>query len=202
MPKTSWSYQFNRGDNGWPVFVGNLLFKSVTGVSPNQVPVFTVNDPNGQFLEGIQKKLPMGTRFYALEPSLTVFYATDPGVIFENVQYIKNFSRSFNVPNPAGGAATPENLQPGSAVAAIFGLGFALNEKASMTFSYEQEHVFGASVNDQSIRGSSYDFGAFNFGVGYQASRRTSKSRRQHWRRPNSPVAKILVEVPTRFNAF
>src|SRR5271156_6209802 len=116
----------------------------------------TVDDPDGQFLEGIQKKLPTGTGFYSLEPSLTVFYATDPGVIFGNFQYIENFSRSFNVPNPAGGPNVRENLEPGGAVAATFGLGFALNEKASMTFSYQQEHVFGASVDHSSIHGSSY----------------------------------------------
>ena len=197
------AYQFNSGNNGWPVFIGNLLFKSATGVSPYQVPIYTVDDPNGQYLEGIQKKLPTGTGFYALEPSLTMFYATDPGVIFGNIQYIKNFSRSFNVPNPGGGAATPENLQPGSAVTATFGLGFALNEQASMTFSYEQEHVFGASINNLSVRGSSYDFGTFNFGLGYQVNRRTSINIGVGiGAGPNAPVSNILLEVPTRFDVF
>ena len=197
------AYQFNSGNNGWPVFIGNLVFKSATGISPYQVPIYTVDDPNGQYLDGIDRKLPTGTGFYALEPSLTVFYATDPGVIFGNIQYIKNFSRSFNVPNPAGGAATPENLQPGSAVTVTFGLGFALNEQASMTFSYEQEHVFGASVDNVSIHGSSYDFGTFNFGLGYQVNRRTSINLGIGiGAGPNAPVSNVLLEVPTRFNVF
>ena len=46
------SYQFNSGENGWPILIGNMLYKTATGVSPFQVPIVTVNDPNGQFLEG------------------------------------------------------------------------------------------------------------------------------------------------------
>ena len=63
------SYQINSGQNGWPIFVGNLLFKTATGVSPFDVPIITVNDPNGQFLEGLPKKLATGTGFYSVEPS-------------------------------------------------------------------------------------------------------------------------------------
>ena len=194
------SYQFNSGDNGWPVFVGNLLFKTVTGQSPYNVPIYTVDDPNGQFLEGIAKKLPTGTGFYSVEPSLTVFYPTDPGVLFGNFQYIKNFSRAFNISSPGGGAPVRENLQPGSAVAATFGLGFALNDKTSMTFSYQQEHVFGSSVDSRAAPGSSYDFGTFNFGVGEEITARTSVNLGVGiGAGPDAPVAKILIEVPVRF---
>jgi hypothetical protein len=194
------SYQFNSGENGWPVFVGNLLFKTTTGQNPYEVPIYTVNDPNGQFLEGIPKKLPTGTGFYSLEPSVTVFYATAPGVLFGNIQYIKNFSSTFDVSNPGGGPPNRENLEPGSAVAGTFGLGFALNDKASMTFSYEEEYVFGASANDHAIVGSAYGFGTFNFGLGYTISARTSVNIGVGiGAGPNAPAAKILVEVPMRF---
>jgi hypothetical protein len=72
-----------------------------------------------------------------------------------------------------------------------------------MTFSYEQEHVFGAAIDNESVRGSNYDFGTFNFGVGYQINRRTSVNLGVGiGAGPNAPVAKILVEVPMRFNAF
>ena len=194
------SYQFNSGDNGWPVFVGNLLFKTVTGQSPYEVPIFTVDDPNGQFLEGVPRKLPTGTGFYSLEPSVTVFYPTAPGVLFGNIQYIQNFGRTFAVPNPGGGAPISENLQPGNAVSATFGLGFAMNDKASMTFSYEQEYVFGSAVDNQALKGSAYSFGTFNFGLGYTVSARTSVNIGVGiGAGPNAPAAKILVEVPMRF---
>lgn len=193
------SYQFNNGDNGWPVFVGNLTFKTVTGVSPYSVPIYTVYDNQGSFLGGIQKKLPTGTGFYSLEPSVTVFYPTAPGVLFGNLQYIYNFSRSFNILTSSGGLAR-ENLEPGGAVAATFGMGFALNDKASMTLSYQQEHVFGSSANNHAIPGSAYDFGTFNFGLGYAINARTNFNIGVGiGAGPNAPVAKILFELPVRF---
>jgi hypothetical protein len=82
-------------------------------------------------------------------------------------------------------------------------LGFALNDKASMTFSYQQEHVFGASENDKKIDGSSYDFGTFNFGLGYTVNATTNVNIGVGiGAGPNAPVAKILVEVPVRFNGL
>ena len=91
------SYQFNSGENGWPIFVGNLLFKTATGISPFDVPIITVNDPNGNFLEGQPKKLATGTGFFAAEPSLTVLLPTAPGVLFANLQDIHNLGRTVNV---------------------------------------------------------------------------------------------------------
>ncbi|WP_284258504.1 hypothetical protein [Acidocella aquatica] len=193
------SYQFNSGNDGWPVFVGNLTFKTATGVSPYSVPIYTVYDSGGSFLGGIQKKLPTGTGFYSLEPSVTIFYPTAPGVLFGNLQYIYNFSRTFNILGSSG-VSVRENLQPGSAVAATFGMGFALNDKASMTLSYQQEHVFGSSVSNRSIPGSAYDFGTFNFGLGYAINARTNFNIGVGiGAGPNAPVAKILFEVPIRF---
>src|SRR5438552_5546010 len=76
------SYQINSGESGWPIFVGNFLFKTVTGVSPFQVPIVTLNDLNGQFLAGTLTRLATGTGFYSLQPSLTVLFPTAPGVLF------------------------------------------------------------------------------------------------------------------------
>lgn len=193
------SYQFNSGAQGWPVFVGNLTFKTATGISPYSVPIYTVYDSGGAFLGGIQKKLPTGTGFYSLQPSVTVFYPTAPGVLFGNFQYIYNFSRSFDILGSSGVTAR-ENLEPGSAVAATFGMGFALNDKASLTLSYQQEHVFGSAVNHHSIPGSAYDFGTFNFGLGYAINAHTNFNIGVGiGAGPNAPVAKILFEVPMRF---
>ncbi|MBU6448433.1 MAG: hypothetical protein KGQ26_02290 [Rhodospirillales bacterium] len=197
------SYQFNSGDNGWPIFVGNLVFKTATGQNPYEVPIYNALNTNNQLLFGIPKKLPTGTGFYALEPSLTVFYPTAPGVLFANFQYIKSFSHTFIIPNVGGGPGTPVNLSPGSAVAATFGLGFALNDKASMTLSYQEEHVFPARAGGSQITGSSYDFGTFNFGLGYTLSRRTSVNVGVGiGAGPYAPVAKVLIEVPVHMNLF
>lgn len=197
------SYQFNSGNDGWPIFVGNLLYKSNTGTSPFDVPIITVNDPNGQFLEGIEKKTPTGTGFNAIEPSITVLWPTAPGVLFANLQYIHNFGRSVNVQSPGGGPGTSVDLSPGDGIAATLGIGFALNDRTSLTLSYQQQHNFSSTANGQTINGSSYDFGTFNFGMGYQISKSTSIDVGIGiGTGPNAPAAKVLVEVPVRFNVF
>ena len=195
------SYQFNSGENGWPILIGNMLYKTATGVSPFQVPIVTVNDPNGQFLEGQPKQLATGTGFNAVEPSLTILMPTAPGVLFANIQDVHNFGRTVDIQSVAGGPATPAKLQPGENPAITFGIGFALNDRAAMTFSYQQEHVFTAFANNQAIQGSPYSFGTFNFGLGYQISQSTRLNLSVGiGAGPNAPVAKVLLELPYKFS--
>jgi hypothetical protein len=195
------SYQLNSGENGWPILVGNFLFKTVTGVSPFQVPIITQNDPNGQFLAGTPQKLATGTGFYTLTPSLTVLLPTAPGVLFANLQLQHNLARTQPLQNPAGGSPTLVNLQPGEAPSITFGIGFALNDRAALTLSYQQTHVFTAYANGQPITGSPYSFGTFNFGLGYQISQSTRLNLSVGiGAGPNTPAAKVLFELPYRFS--
>ena len=195
------SYQFNSGENGWPIFVGNFLFKTVTGISPFEVPIITQSDPNNQALAGTPRKLATGTGFYALTPSLTVLLPTAPGVLFANLQFQHNLARTQPVQNPAGGPATPVSLQPGEAPAITFGIGFALNDRAALTLSYQQTHVFTAYENGRAIPGSPYSYGTFNFGLGYQISQSTRLNLSVGiGAGPNTPAAKVLFELPYRFS--
>ncbi|MGH7030739.1 MAG: hypothetical protein ACREEZ_09970 [Stellaceae bacterium] len=195
------SYQFNSGENGWPILVGNLLFKTATGTSPFQVPIITLNDMNGEFLAGQPKRLATGTGFYAAEPSLTVLVPTAPGVLFANIQDVHNLGRTVHIQSVQGGPATAVFLQPGENPAITFGIGFALNDRAALTFSYQQEHVFTAFENHQAIAGSPYSFGTFNFGLGYQISQSTRLNLSVGiGAGQNAPVAKVLLEVPYRFS--
>jgi hypothetical protein len=195
------SYQINSGNNGWPIIVANALFKTATGISPYQVPIVTVNDPNGQFLEGQPKSLATGTGFYAVEPSLTVLLPTAPGVLFANLQDIHSFGRTVNIQNVSGGPGTPTYLQPGENPAVTFGIGFSLNDRAALTFSYQQQHVFTSFANHQPIAGSPYSFGTFNFGLGYQITQSTRLNLSVGiGAGPNTPAAKVLLELPYKFS--
>ena len=138
------SYQINSGENGWPIFVGNFLFKTVTGRSPFQVPIVTQNDPNdtGQFLAGTPRELATGTGFYQITPSLTVLLPTAPGRIVRQPPVAAQPRRGHSRSRTAGRPADPVNLQPGEAPAITFGIGFALNDRSALTLSYQQTHVF------------------------------------------------------------
>jgi hypothetical protein len=195
------SYQFNSGESGGPIFVGNMLFKTITGINPFQVPIITTNDPNGQFLAGTPKTLATGTGFYSLTPSLTVLLPTAPGVLFANLQFQHNFARTQPIQNSSGGRATRINLQPGESPAITFGMGFALNDRAALTLSYQQTHVFTAYSDGQAITGSPYSYGTFNFGLGYQISQSTRLNFSVGiGAGPNTPAARVLFEIPYRFS--
>ncbi len=194
------SYQINSGNSGWPIFLGNVLFKTTTGTSPFSVPIYTTNDPNGIYIAGIQKTLPTGTGFYSLEPNMTILLPTSPAVLFANLLYGINFSRTVDIANVAGTAPTSATIGPGNYLSGTFGVGFAVNDQTSMTFSYQQEHVWPTTENGTSLGGSSYDFGTFNFGIGFAVSRSINVNLGAGIGvGPNNPVAQILLEVPIRF---
>lgn len=195
------SYQINAGLDGWPIFIANAAFKTVTGTSPYEVPIYTVNDTNGQFLRGIARKSPTGTGFYSITPSLTVIYPTAPGTLFANLLYTNNLGRRVSVRSTDGGPPTAIDLTPGEAVGLTVGIGFALNDRASLTLSYQQQHVFSSLQNGQTIRGSSYSFGSFNFGIGYELSERLRVNANVGIGvGPNTPAARLLIEFPYRFS--
>jgi hypothetical protein len=126
---------------------------------------------------------------------------TAPGVLFANIQDTHNFGRTVGIQSAQGGPATPAFLQPGENPAITFGIGFALNDRAALTFSYQQEHVFTAFEDHQAIQGSPYSFGTFNFGLGYQISQSTRLNLSVGiGAGQNAPVAKVLLELPYRFS--
>lgn len=195
------SYQVNAGLEDWPIFIGNLTLKSATGVSPYDVPIYTTNDPNGGFLAGIQRRTATGTGFYSFTPSLTVIYPTAPGTLFANLLYTNSIGRRVQLRSASGGPSMTLDLTPGQVVGLTAGIGFALNERASLSLSYQQQHVFEASQNGQVLRGSAYNFGSFNFGVGYELSERTRVNANVAiGLGPNTPAARLLIEVPYRFS--
>ncbi len=78
----------------------------------------------------------------SLQPSVTVLLPTAPGVLFANLQYVHNLGRTQKIQDRQGGPATPVKLQPGESPSLTFGIGFALNDRAALTLSYQQTHVF------------------------------------------------------------
>jgi hypothetical protein len=195
------SYQINAGLQDWPVFIANLRVKSDTGRSPFEVPIYTVNDQQGGFLRGLTRELPTGTGFWSVEPGLTVAWATDPAVFFGGLRYIWNIGRSVDIQDPAGGPATRTDLDPGDGIGMNFGVGFALNERTSLSFGYEQVWVLGSSANNSRIPGSGLDIGSFNFGLSYRASDAVSFNLGvQIGTTESAPATRLIFRVPIRFN--
>jgi hypothetical protein len=198
------SYQINDGREGWPVFIGNLRIKSITGRSPFEVPIFTVNDePEGRFLRGLERELPTGTGFWAVEPGVTVVYPTDPAVLFASARYIWNAARTVNLPSTTGGAPTRANLDPGDGIGLNFGIGLALNETTSFSMGYEHVHALTSRIEGRNVRGSSYDAGTFNFGLSHRVSERVSLNLGFGVGvTETAPDLRVILRVPIRLQLF
>ncbi|MFO1153376.1 MAG: transporter [Rhodospirillales bacterium] len=159
-------WQLNHGRGGWPYFVGNLRVKSDSGEGP-----YDVDDDEA----------PLGSGFWAVEPSLTVIYPSEPAVLFANVGYLHSFERSINktfIDNLTGEAVRVEDVEPGDTYRASFGVGVALNEALSVSLGYSQDWVqatkqtFVADGVRQSAKTDSFQVGQLVFGISYAVSDR------------------------------
>jgi len=122
-------YQVNKGGGKVPYFVANLRGKSNTGKNPFEVR----RDANN-----VETQLPTGTGFWALEPSVTMIYPTDPAVLYANINYLMNFERNIS------GFG---KIDPGDAVGVNFGMGVALNEVLSFSLGYDHKQVQKTRLN-------------------------------------------------------
>lgn len=193
-------YQINDGSGGWPYFVANILAKSTTGKSPFDVPV--------DFNTGVPTQLPTGTGFWAIQPSLTAIYPSDPVVFFGNLKYIYNVGDKVTLqatsPTVGGtGFAQRVDLKPGDGIGGAFGMGFGINDKASFSLAYEDTYLFSTTENGTTIPGSSYDIGDFDLGFSYQLSQRTSVNLGiQIGATKAAPDFGIILRIPIKFDLF
>ncbi|MCG5501441.1 hypothetical protein, partial [Ectothiorhodospira lacustris] len=164
-------YQFNRAVTGKPFFIGNLRVKSTTGTSPFEVDRVPAKDSTGEEIPGVDIFLeqPTGSGFWAVQPSLTVIYSTDPAVIYGNISYVWNLER--DVGNDQG------KIDPGNALGFSLGTGFALNNRTSLSFGYDHSIVFKTKRELGDPLNPTFDrvqVGTFLWGLSHRLSDRTS----------------------------
>ncbi len=195
------SYQINSGRNDWPVFIANMRVKSTTGTSPFDVPTYTGTDFEGAF-RGLPRRLPTGTGFWTVEPGITAVYPTDPAVLFGSIRYQWNVADRVAIRD--GNTVTGRTrIDPGDGIAMNFGVGFALNEAASMSFGYEHVHVLSSRQANRTVRGSSYDLGTFNFGLSYRISNAIGFNLGVGIGvTENAPDTRIGFRIPIRYQLF
>jgi len=157
-------YQLNwrRPRNAY--YVANLRYKSTTGTGPFEV------DRNA---DGLETELATGSGFHSLEPSLTVLYQSDPAVFFANLGYL------WNIEDDVGktfGDQTIGTVDPGDAVRTSFGMGYAINQRASFTLGYKHDFIqeTDTEINGVELSSSTLDVGSLLLGYGFQLTDATS----------------------------
>jgi len=167
-------YQLNDGGPDRPYYVAGLRFKSRTGTDPFEVVTDCTQrcvGPNATGT-GLPLELPTGSGFYALQPSLTWLYSTDPAILFGSVSYLYNFKRDNVSRRVLGGEQEPlGKIAPGGVIGFNFGLGLALNERALISFGYDHSSIARTKQNGVPVAGSvRTQLGTLLMGFSYRIS--------------------------------
>jgi hypothetical protein len=157
-------YQLNRPRGQNPIWVANLRVKSDTGKSPFEVTY-------DEF--GVATGLSTGSGFWAVQPGINFLLPSDPAVIFGSLGYLWHIPRNIN--RDIGGARIGR-VDPGDAISANLGFGFALNPRFSFSLGYRHSYIFPSSteIGGNVERSNSAHVGSFTFGMSYRLSPRQS----------------------------
>ncbi|WP_227369276.1 transporter [Halomonas sp. M20] len=192
-------YQINDGRDGWPYFIGNLRYKTVTGEGPFDV---------SRDADGIEQELATGSGFHSIEPSLTILYPSEPAVFFANVGYL--FNLKDDVDERVGPVDVGE-VDPGDALRLSFGMAYSINERAAFTLGFKNDFIdetetelldvtTGASSRQES---STLNVGALLLGWSYQVNRDTALNLALELGvTEDAPDTLLTLRVPFGMNAF
>jgi hypothetical protein len=150
-------YQLNAGGADKPYYIGGLRFKSRTGRDPFDVVTDCTKRCIGENVTGtgLPLQLPTGSGFYSVQPSLTWLFPTDPAIFFGSVSYIHTFKRSNVSRLILDGQREPiGELAPGGVLGFNFGMGLALNDKASLSIGYDHSSIARIRQNGAPVPGS------------------------------------------------
>jgi hypothetical protein len=133
--EVSGRYQLNRGLTPTnPIFVGGLTLKTITGTGPFDVKYDS---------QGVALELPTGSGFWALSPSVTMLFPSDPVVLFASLGYSHSFWRDIN---KTFGTTTVGKVTPGDAFSISMGFGFALNPQFSFSLGFADTYILASST--------------------------------------------------------
>ena len=150
-------YQLNNGGADKPYYVAGLRFKSRTGRDPFEVVTDCTQRCVGENATGtgLPVDLPTGSGFYSLQPSLTWLFPSDPAVFFGSISYLHSFKRTDVSRLVLNGVREPlGTIEPGKIFGVNFGIGLALNEKASLSLGYDHSSVGRTRQNGVTVPGS------------------------------------------------
>jgi hypothetical protein len=197
-------YQLNQGGADSAYFVGGLRFKSRTGRDPFSVVTDCTRRCVGENVTGtgLPLELPSGSGFYSLQPSLTWLFPTDPAVLFGSISYLHNFKRE-NVSRTVLGGEQEfiGTVKPGDILGFNFGIGLALNEKASLSLGYDHSSIGRTRQGGEPVPGSvRTQLGTLLMGVSYRLSeKRTLNVSVGAGLTRDTPDVSLSVRIPTTF---
>jgi hypothetical protein len=136
----------------------SVLLKKAEGCSPDVIGTFDMTFPTGNdnfFALGLFPGAQLGEGFYALSASLLCIHTYDPVVIFYGGGYRHRFD------DPSMGV----DIDPGEQFFYQLGVGFAVNERITLSASFLGAYVTKIRVNDVLLDGSNQEPMRMRFSV-------------------------------------
>jgi hypothetical protein len=197
-------YQLNDGGADAAYFIGGLRVKSRTGRDPFSVVTDCTKRCIGENVSGsgLPLELPTGSGFYSVQPSLTWLIPSDPAVFFGSISYMHNFKRTDVSRLVLGGEREfLGEIRPGGAIGFNFGMGLALNDKASFSLGYDHSSIARTKQGGVPLPGSvRTQLGTLLLGYSYRLSeKRTLNVAVGAGLTRDTPDVSLTIRIPTSF---
>ncbi len=184
-------YQLNRPTGPEdPIYVASLKLKSNTGRGPFDIEFDSF---------GVATGLATGSGFWALQPGVSFLMPSDPGVLYGGMSYLWHIPRTLN--KTISGALVGR-VDPGDAIAANLGFGFALNPRFSFSLGYSHNYIFASKteIGGTNQRSKSLQVGSFAVGTSYRINERQSFNLGfEFGMTSDAPDVSISMRLPIRF---
>lgn len=172
-----------------PILIAGARLRTPTGQGP-----FDVRRDDA----GIEEELATGAGSWGVEPNVTMLMISDPAVYYFNAAYQWNLEEDVG---KTVGDTLIEDFDPGDAIRVGFGLGLALNEKASFNIGYSHDFYTKTEINGEET--SRLSIGTLSLGVNYVMSRNTSMDVGVAIGvTDDAPDVRLAVRVPIAFEVF
>jgi hypothetical protein len=196
-------YQLNDGGADKPYFIAGLRYKSRTGKDPFEVTTDCQRRCIGENItgSGLPLELPTGSGFHSLQPSVTWLLPSDPAVFFGSFSYLHNFKRDVSRTVLNGEKESLGEVAPGGVFGFNFGMGLALNDKASFSVGYDHNSVGRTKQSGVTVPGSvRLQLGTLLIGYSYRLSdKKTLSVAVGAGLTRDTPDVTLMVRVPMSF---
>lgn len=151
-------YQLNSVRPLKPIWIASLRVKTPTGKGPFEIPF-------DEF--GVATSLARGSGFWGIEPGMSFLLPSDPAVIYGGLSYFWHLPKDID---RMVGDVMIGRVNPGDAITANIGFGFALNPRFSYSLGYRHNYImktkseFGDTVQKSDVLHN----GQLNFGMSYR----------------------------------
>ncbi len=173
-----------------PIYVANLRVKSNTGRGPFDI---------GYDEFGVATGLATGSGFWAVQGGMSFLMPSDPVVIYGGASYLWHIPAKVN---KVVGGALIGRVDPGDAISANVGFGFALNSRFSFSLGYNHSYIFPTKteIGGTNQKSGSLHVGSFSVGTSYRTSERTSVNLGfEFGMTSDAPDVSMTLRLPLQF---